>query len=87
MNPAHPGMQFHKLDKAKDQNFWSVRVCCDISLIVHKTGTSLLLCYVGHHDEAYDWAERGSWKPTRRPGLRSWLKSAKSREQLQYRST
>ena len=26
MNPASPGMQFHKLDKAKDKNFWSVRV-------------------------------------------------------------
>ena len=26
MNPAHPGLQMHKLDKAKDPNFWSVRV-------------------------------------------------------------
>ena len=30
----------------------------DIRLIVHKTDGSLLLCYVGHHDDAYDWAER-----------------------------
>ena len=30
----------------------------DVRLIVHKTGTSLLLCYVNHHDEAYQWAER-----------------------------
>jgi hypothetical protein len=30
----------------------------DIRLIVHKTSTSLLLCFVGHHDKAYDWAER-----------------------------
>jgi mRNA-degrading endonuclease RelE of RelBE toxin-antitoxin system len=58
MNPAHPGLQFHKLDKAKDHNFWSVRVSSNLRLIVHKTGTSLLLCYVGHHDEAYEWAER-----------------------------
>jgi superfamily I DNA/RNA helicase len=27
-------------------------------LIVHKSDASLLLCYVGHHDDAYDWAER-----------------------------
>ena len=27
-------------------------------LIVHRTDTSLLLCYVGHHDNAYQWAER-----------------------------
>ena len=58
INPANPGMQFHKLDKAKDKNFWSVRVSRDIRLIVHKTESSLLLCYVDHHDNAYQWAER-----------------------------
>ena len=26
LNPAHPGLSFHKLDKARDKNFWSVRV-------------------------------------------------------------
>lgn len=58
INPVAPGMRFHKLDKAKDKNFWSVRVNGDIRLIVHKTADSLLLCYVDHHDRAYDWAER-----------------------------
>jgi superfamily I DNA/RNA helicase/mRNA-degrading endonuclease RelE of RelBE toxin-antitoxin system len=58
INPAQPGMQFHKLDKARDPNFWSVRVSRDIRLIVHKTEASLLLCYADHHDEAYRWAER-----------------------------
>lgn len=58
MNPASPGLSFHKLDHAKDKNFWSVRVNADIRLIVHKTGSSLLLCYVDHHDKAYAWAER-----------------------------
>lgn len=57
MNPANPGMQFHKLEKAKDKRFWSVRVSSDLRLIVHKTEDSLLLCYVGHHDNAYQWAE------------------------------
>jgi mRNA-degrading endonuclease RelE of RelBE toxin-antitoxin system len=57
MNPANPGMQFHKLEKAKDKRFWSVRVSSDLRLIVHKTEDSLLLCYVGHHDSAYQWAE------------------------------
>ena len=23
LNPAHPSLQFHKLDKAKDRRFWS----------------------------------------------------------------
>src|SRR5215207_3412356 len=58
VNPANPGMQFHKLDRAKDKNFWSVRVNRDVRLIVHKSAASLLLCYVDHHDDAYDWAER-----------------------------
>lgn len=58
MNPAHPSLSFHKLDKAKDKNFWSIRVSSDIRVIVHKTESSLLLCYVDHHDKAYNWAER-----------------------------
>src|SRR5215510_6292016 len=58
LNPAQSGMQLHKLDKAKDPNFLSVRVSRDIRLIVHRTAASLLLCYVNHHDHAYRWAER-----------------------------
>lgn len=58
LNPANPGMQFHKLDKARDKNFWSVRVSRDVRLIVHRGNASLMLCYVNHHDRAYKWAER-----------------------------
>jgi len=58
LDSASPGMQFHKLDRARDPNFWSVRVGSDIRLIVHRTAESMLLCYVGHHDNAYHWAER-----------------------------
>jgi superfamily I DNA/RNA helicase len=58
MNPASPGLSFHRLDKAKDKNFWSVRVNGDVRLIVHRSSDSMLLCYVDHHDRAYDWAER-----------------------------
>ena len=58
MNPVHPGMQLHRIDKTKDPNFWSVRVSRDVRLIVHKTDANLLLCYVDHHDAAYQWAVR-----------------------------
>ena len=58
MNPESPGMQFHRIDKARDKNFWSVRVSDELRMIVHKSDRSLLLCYVGHHDDAYRWAER-----------------------------
>jgi mRNA-degrading endonuclease RelE of RelBE toxin-antitoxin system len=58
VNPALPSLQFHKLDRPKDPNFWSIRVSKDVRIIVHRTGTSLLLCYAGHHDDSYRWAER-----------------------------
>jgi mRNA-degrading endonuclease RelE of RelBE toxin-antitoxin system len=40
LNAASPGLSFHRLDKAKDKNFWSVRVGSDIRLIIHKTTSS-----------------------------------------------
>lgn len=58
VNSATPGLQFHKVDKAKDKGFWSVRVNSDLRLIVHRSDDNILLCYVGHHDKAYDWACR-----------------------------
>src|ERR1700722_16247447 len=58
MDPSAPGLSFHKLDRAKDTNFWSVRVNADIRLIVHRTASSLLLAYVDHHEPAYKWVER-----------------------------
>jgi mRNA-degrading endonuclease RelE of RelBE toxin-antitoxin system len=56
MDPSSPGLRFHRLDKAKDTNFWSISVTMDVRLIVHKTESSILLCYVDHHDKAYEWA-------------------------------
>src|SRR5580692_435691 len=58
MDPTGNGLQLHRIDKSKDPNFWSARVNRDVRLIVHKTGESLLVAYVGHHDDAYGWAER-----------------------------
>jgi superfamily I DNA/RNA helicase/mRNA-degrading endonuclease RelE of RelBE toxin-antitoxin system len=58
LDPSSNGLSFHKLDRAKDTNFWSVRVNSDIRLIVHRTASSILLVYVDHHDDAYKWAER-----------------------------
>ena len=44
LNLSSPGLRFHRLDRPRDPNFWSVRVNADVRLIVHKTPTSLLLC-------------------------------------------
>ena len=53
-----PGLQVHRIDRTKDKNFWSARVNRDIRLIFHRIESSLLLCYVDHHDDAYEWAYR-----------------------------
>lgn len=58
MNPSRPGLSFHRIKDTRDTNFWSVKVNQDIRLIVHRTDSSLLLVFVGHHDTAYRWAER-----------------------------
>jgi len=57
-NLSNPALKFHRIDKSKDANFWSLRVNRDIRLIVHKTKSSFLVAYVDHHDDAYKWAER-----------------------------
>jgi len=57
-DPSAPGLSFHRIDKSKDQNFWSIRVNRDLRIIVHKSEKSFLICYVDHHDDAYKWAER-----------------------------
>lgn len=56
-NPENPGLQMHRLDKVKDPNFWSVRSNQDLRVIIHRIGSSMLVCYTDHHDKAYKWAE------------------------------
>ena len=58
MDPSRPSLQFHRLERTRDRNFWSARVSSDIRIIVHRTQNSLLLCYVDHHDPAYRWARQ-----------------------------
>lgn len=58
LNPSSPGLQFHRIERCRDPNFWSIRCNRDLRMIVHKTGDTLTLCYAGHHDDAYQWAER-----------------------------
>jgi mRNA-degrading endonuclease RelE of RelBE toxin-antitoxin system len=53
-----PGDKFHRVEKSKDTNFWSMRVNSDIRIIVHKIDDQYLLCYADHHDDAYNWARQ-----------------------------
>ena len=57
-DPSRPSLQFHRLERTRDRNFWSARVSSDIRIIVHRRQNSLLFCYVDHHDDAYRWAQR-----------------------------
>ncbi|EDM71449.1 putative DNA helicase [Roseobacter sp. AzwK-3b] len=58
MSPDNPGLSLHRVDRARDKGFWTARVNRDIRLVLHKTGGDTLLAWVGHHDDAYAWAER-----------------------------
>lgn len=80
LDPSGPGLQFHRIEAAKDPNFWSVRVNRDIRIIVHRTAGSLLLVYVDHHDKAYAWAERRRIETHPRTGA---LQIVESRERVE----
>ena len=58
VNPAQPGHSLHRIAGARDANFWSARVSQDIRIVVHRTHEGVTLCFVGHHNDAYRWAER-----------------------------
>ena len=58
VNPAQPGHSLHRVTGARDPNFWSARINLDFRIIVHRSDDGVTLCYVGHHEDAYKWAER-----------------------------
>ena len=58
LSPAHRSLSLHRIEHSKDKSYWSVRAGSEMRIIVHKMQSSLMLCYVDHHDKAYDWAAR-----------------------------
>ena len=57
MDPSLPGLSMHRVDRGRDPNFWTARVNRDIRMVIHKRNQDTLLTWVGHHDDAYRWAE------------------------------
>jgi superfamily I DNA/RNA helicase len=57
-DPSRPGLSLHRIDRAKDKSFWTIRVNRDLRIVVYKQNHKSVFCYVGHHDDAYAWAER-----------------------------
>ncbi len=56
--PDRPGFQMHRIDRTREERFWSIRAGRDLRIIVFKDGTRTVLCHVDRHDAAYAWAER-----------------------------
>ena len=57
LDPSQAAFSMHKVDRGRDPNLWTARVNRDIRMVVHKQGGDTLLAWVGHHDNAYRWAE------------------------------
>jgi hypothetical protein len=58
-DPTAPGINYEKINTARDPNLRSVRIDQDWRGIVFKPaqGDVYVLLHVGHHDDAYRWAE------------------------------
>lgn len=66
LDPTGNGLQMHRIENAP--GFWSARVNQDLRIILHKESDTTTLAFVGHHDDAYDWAERRKIVPHERTG-------------------
>jgi hypothetical protein len=66
LDPKGNGLSLHRVEAA--QGFWTARVSQDLRIVLHKDGAHTLLAWVGHHDDAYRWAERRRLVPHERTG-------------------
>ncbi len=57
-NLSSNSSQFHRIERIKNDKLWSLRVNNNIRIIVYKNQSCILLCYVNHHDNAYEWARK-----------------------------
>lgn len=58
MNLKGAGLSLERINRAADKDMWSARVSRDLRIILKRDGEDVVLAYVGHHDDAYGWAER-----------------------------
>lgn len=69
-DPAHPSISLERVQQAKCPELWSGRVSKELRAILHKDGDAWVAVYVGHHEDAYDWA--GRYLPGRHPKTGAW---------------
>ena len=68
IDPKGAGLSLERLNRASGDKVWSARVSQDLRIILRRDGEDSLLAYVGHHDDAYRWAERRRFVPHERTG-------------------
>lgn len=68
MDPKGSGLSLERLTRAADDKIWSARVSRSLRIIMRRDGENTLLAYVGHHDDAYGWAERKKFIKHERTG-------------------
>ncbi len=68
IDPKGTGISLERLTRAGDDRVWSARVSRDLRIILRRDGDDNLLAYVGHHNDAYRWAERRKFIPHERSG-------------------
>ncbi len=80
------GLSLHRVEATP--GFWTARVSQDIRIVLHKDGGHTLLAWVGHHDEAYRWAERRKLVPHERTGAMQLVEIVeRTEERLVYAET
>ncbi len=73
------GLSLHRVESSP--GFWTARVSQDIRIVLHKDGEQSLLAWVGHHDEAYRWAERRRLVPHERTGAMQFVEIVERTEE------
>ena len=83
MDPKGSGLSLERLTRAGSENIWSARVSRDLRIIMRRDGDDNLLAYVGHHDDAYAWAERRKIVPHERTGAMQIVELVEQREEIE----
>lgn len=79
LDPKGNGLQLHRVERS--DGFWTARVSQDLRIVLHKDGGRTLLAYVGHHDDAYRWAERRRLVPHERTGAMQFVEVVERQEE------
>lgn len=83
IDPKGTGLSLERLTKAGDDKVWSARVSRDLRIILRRDGEDNLLAYVGHHDDAYRWAERRRFIPHERSGAMQIVEVIEGRQKVE----